>query len=175
MKISIILIFVNLSKAFTKSRGYRWFAPVPKIAYHFELCQLLKACGCIFVFPVSLPYVLPYRVELIELHQFHILCLRNLICMGVIKALISCPRCFLLDTDGFVIPSLGIEDPDKGEVDSPELESSKPPPSKVGCKQYFCFSKQNRSIFLEALIASILSNYPILHISMLSFPCAFVG
>ncbi|XP_021905815.1 uncharacterized protein LOC110820606 [Carica papaya] len=34
------------------------------------------------------------------------------------------------DTDGFVIPSLGIEDPDKGEVDSPELESSKPPPSK---------------------------------------------
>ncbi|XVE50837.1 hypothetical protein DITRI_Ditri01bG0195900 [Diplodiscus trichospermus] len=31
------------------------------------------------------------------------------------------------DTDGFVIPSLGIEEPDKTKADASELETSKPP------------------------------------------------
>lgn len=36
---------------------------------------------------------------------------------------------FSLDTDGFVIPSLGIEEPDKN---APEVETSEPPP-QVNC------------------------------------------
>ncbi|KAF5730480.1 hypothetical protein HS088_TW19G00070 [Tripterygium wilfordii] len=32
------------------------------------------------------------------------------------------------DTDGFVIPSLGIEDQEKGKTDAPEVETFKPPP-----------------------------------------------
>jgi hypothetical protein len=38
---------------------------------------------------------------------------------------------FALDTDGFVIPSLVIEDVDKTNDDAPTVEASKPPSPKV--------------------------------------------
>jgi hypothetical protein len=41
---------------------------------------------------------------------------------------------FALDTDGFVIPSLEIGDPDQGRLDASEVEASKPPSPKVSCK-----------------------------------------
>ena len=44
---------------------------------------------------------------------------------------------FLLDTDGFVIPSLGIEESDKTKADASEVETSKPP-SQVNCNIYIC-------------------------------------
>lgn len=31
---------------------------------------------------------------------------------------------FLIDTDGFVIPSLGIEDPDQNKTDIPKVDDS---------------------------------------------------
>lgn len=41
---------------------------------------------------------------------------------------------FALDTDGFVIPSLEIGDPDGRRLDASEVEASKPPSPKVSCK-----------------------------------------
>jgi hypothetical protein len=38
---------------------------------------------------------------------------------------------FVLDTDGFVIPSLGIEDTYQTKPDASEVETLKPPPPKV--------------------------------------------
>lgn len=37
-------------------------------------------------------------------------------------------NCFATDTDGFVIPSLGIEETDQTKVSSPEVEIHEPPP-----------------------------------------------
>ncbi|EEF39607.1 conserved hypothetical protein [Ricinus communis] len=37
----------------------------------------------------------------------------------------------MLDTDGFVIPSLGIEDPNHTAADASEVEASKPPSPKI--------------------------------------------
>lgn len=38
---------------------------------------------------------------------------------------------FALDTDGFVIPSLVVEEQDKQNQDAPTVEASKPPSPKV--------------------------------------------
>lgn len=62
----------------------------------------------------------------------------------------------LLDTDGFVIPSLGIEYPDRNKTDSPKVEDSKLSEVQV-IKKAFLFSViRTESMDLETIRTSSL-------------------
>lgn len=51
---------------------------------------------------------------------------------------------FVLDTDGFVIPSLGIGDPDQSKPNAPVVEASKPSFPKVSCKGYHLIDQERK-------------------------------
>ena len=54
----------------------------------------------------------------------------------------------LLDNDDFVIPSLGIGDPDHSKTDVSEVEVSKPSSPKVSCRTLFCWHEEDYFIYL---------------------------
>lgn len=59
---------------------------------------------------------------------------------------------FALDTDGFVIPSLEIGDPDQHMLDAPEVESPKPPSPKVCFKNLRLLMRKIICIWWDYLI-----------------------
>lgn len=50
---------------------------------------------------------------------------------------------FWLDNDGFVIPSLGIEDPDQNKIEYPKVEDSKVSKVQVNSEAFLILSNKN--------------------------------
>ena len=54
--------------------------------------------------------------------------------------------CFAIDTDGFVIPSLGIGESNQSNPDAPKVEASKTPSPKVRYKCPFAYGTLSVSL-----------------------------